>query len=282
MSRRIKTKEPGVYYREARRIGGKGTERVYYVVYKKDGKVQEEKVGRQYANDMTPAKAKRIRSDLIEGRRLPRKTVRAQEEAARQEEAKIIWTIDRLWEQYKESRPKNKSRDTDESRYDKYLKRAFGNKEPHEIISLDTDRLRIRLSKKLAPQTVKHVLNLLTWIVNYGLKHGLCKGLSFSIKKPTVNNETTEDLSSEQLERLMAAINACTNIQIANLMKMTLCSGMRRGELFKLRWDDVDFDRGFIWIRDPKGKKDTPIPMNGAAREILKSHPRVNEHGLRK
>jgi integrase len=49
---------------------------------------------------------------------------------------------------------------------------------------------------------------------------------------------------------------------------------MRRGELFKLKWEDVDFERGFIQIRDPKGGPDQKIPLNNAAREVLASHPR--------
>ena len=35
---RIKTKEPGVYYRVAKRRDREGTEKVYYVVFKKNGK----------------------------------------------------------------------------------------------------------------------------------------------------------------------------------------------------------------------------------------------------
>jgi len=42
-------------------------------------------------------------------------------------------------------------------------------------------------------------------------------------------------------------------------MKMALFSGMRRGELFKLKWEDIDFDRGFILIRTPKGGQDQKI-----------------------
>ena len=56
-SPRHTTNYPGVFYRESKRIGGNGKERVYYIVFKKDGKRIEEKAGRQYANDMTPAKA---------------------------------------------------------------------------------------------------------------------------------------------------------------------------------------------------------------------------------
>ena len=56
---RVKTNYPGVFYRLAERKGKPGEERVYYIVFKHGSKVVEEKVGRQYADDMTEAKASR-------------------------------------------------------------------------------------------------------------------------------------------------------------------------------------------------------------------------------
>jgi integrase len=273
MPKRLKTKYPGVFYRNAKRIGGKGSEKVYYIVFKKDGKVIEEKAGRQFADNMTPAKASSFRSERIEGKRLSRKEKREQEEARKRAKAGK-WTIDRLWQAYKESRPDNKGRATDEGRYKKYIKPVFRNKEPSAILSLDVDRLRIKLLKKLSPQTVKHVLNLLTWIINFGVKRNLCQGISFHIKKPQVNNQKTEDLTQDQLARLLKAIDEDPNIQVANLMKLALFTGMRRGELFNLKWEDIDYERGFITIRDPKGGQDQKIPLNDSARAILSSHPK--------
>src|SRR5665648_359149 len=91
--KRCKTDYPGVFYRDAKRIGGKGTERVYYILFKKDGVLHEEKVGRQYADDVTPARANSIRAERIEGKRRSRKEIR---EAA----AVVKWTVDRLWKEY--------------------------------------------------------------------------------------------------------------------------------------------------------------------------------------
>ena len=102
--RRIKTNYPGVFYREARRIGVKGTEKVYYVVFKKEGKTHEEKVGRQYFDDMTPARAAGIRAELIEGKKLTRKEFRKRQEAQKKVESDK-WTIKRLWEEYKATNP---------------------------------------------------------------------------------------------------------------------------------------------------------------------------------
>ena len=56
-------------------------------------------------------------------------------------------------------------------------------------------------------------------------------------------------------------------------MKMALFTGMRRGEIFKLKWADIDEINGFIKIRDPKGGIDQKIPLNDAARDLLKEHP---------
>ena len=271
MSRRKKTSYPGVFYRESKRIGGKGSEKVYYIVFKKDGKVYEEKAGRQYADDMTPARTAHIRAERIEGKRLSRKEIRQQRDAKKTAEANK-WTLDRLFNEYMSTRPGNKSKTTDQNRYENHLQPVFGNTEPCKIDPLSVDRLRIKLLKKLSPQTVKHVLNLFTWTVNFGVKKNLCKGLSFHVQKPSVSNAKTEDLTPEQLKRLIDAIDKDENIQAQNLMRMALYTGMRRGELFKLKWRDIDSPHGFICIRDPKGGVDQTIPLNDAAREVLRNH----------
>ena len=222
----------------------------------------------------TPARAAGIRSQKIDGKLLTNKEKREAEEAAKKAQEKK-WTIDRLFKEYKKGRKKNKGLKIDEGRYENYLKKPFGDIEPIEIIALDVDRLRIRLLKRKSPQTVAHILNLFTWIVNFGVNKNLCQGFSFHVQKPKVHNEKTEDLTPEQLTKLLKAIENDTNIQAANMMKLTLFTGMRRGEMFKLKWKDINFDRAFISIKDPKGGPDQKIPLNDAARELLESHPRA-------
>lgn len=276
MSKRIKTSYPGVYYREARRIGGKGTERVYYIVFKKNGKVYEEKAGRQYADDMTPARVAGIRAERIEGKRLSRKELRKAEDAQKQAEANR-WTFNRLWTEYKAGKPELKGIVTDENRFQNYIGPLLGDKEPRYLFPLDIDRLRLSLLKTKAPGTVRNVLELVRRIVNFGVKKNLCQGLGFTVEMPRVNNIKTEDLTPQQMSRLLEVIDTDSNIQAANMMKMALFTGMRRGELFKLRWTDIDLDREFIHIRDPKGGPDQVIPLNKSARETLETHPRSDD-----
>lgn len=275
--KRYKTEYKGVFYRIGERIGGKGEEKIYYIVFKKDGKVYEEKAGRQYADDMTPAKASRIRAGRIEGRRKSRKQVREEAKAEKKAEAERM-TINRLWTEYKANKADSKAINTDEGRFEKYLRPSFGDKEPHELIRLDIDRLRIKLLKTLKPQTVKHILGLLKRIVRYGAARQLCRNLKFEIESVKVDNQKTEDLVPEQLKRLLEAIDKSKDIEAANIMRLALLTGMRRGEMFKLKWDDIDFQRGFISIRNPKGGVSQEIPLNEQARQVIKNHPKTSEY----
>ena len=76
-----------------------------------------------------------------------------------------------------------------------------------------------------------------------------------------------------QRRKWMLAAIAATFVVLA-----ALHIGMRRGEIFKLRWNDLDFNRGFILIRDPKGGKSQKIPMNSATRDLLESIQQVDDY----
>jgi integrase len=271
---RFETKYAGVYYIKSKAIGSNKPEKIYYIRYRKNGNMIDEKAGRQYQDDMTPSKASGMRARRIEGKEPTNKERREIEKAKKEAETKK-WTIDRLWEEYKTQKPDSKSLRTDDNRYQKYLKSKFGKKEPKELIQLEIDRIRINLLKKKTPQTVKHVLALLKRIINFGFKKGLSEGINFSIELPKVHNAKTEDLSPEQLTRLLETIENSDNIQAANMMKLALYTGIRRGEMFKLRWSNINFDRDFIHLVDPKGGPDQKIPLNDAAKELLQSHPKT-------
>ena len=260
--------------------------KIYYIRFRKDGKETEEKAGRQFQDNMTPAKANTLRAEKIKGAKLTNQGKRDEIEAQKEAD-ESRWTVARLWEKYKEGRTDhNKALSVDDSRFNKYLKDTIGDKEPKDLLPLDVDRIRVKLLKTKAPQTVKHILGILKRSCNFGFNKMLCPAIPFRIEMPDVDNKKTEDLSAEELHRLLDAIAVDENKQVGNMMLMALYTGMRRGELFKLTWADVDFERGFILIRDPKGGKSQSIPLNGEARRLLEGHERTDskyvfpgEHG---
>lgn len=271
--KRFKTDYPGVYYIEGTKAGTDKPERIYYYYFRKDGRKIEEKAGRQFKHNMTPAKANIIRGQKIDGSKPTNQELREADEAKKKAEANK-WTVNRLWESYKENKTNMKDLKNDQNRFDNYIAPSFGNMEPQEILPLDIKRLENNLLKKKAPATVKNILELLRRIVNFGSKNQLCPAIGFTIEMPRINNEKTEDLTDDQLVSLLTAIEEDTHPQAGDMMLMALYTGIRRGELFKLKWKHINFDREFITLRDPKGGPDQKIPLT-AARELLENHPRT-------
>ena len=56
-----------------------------------------------------------------------------------------------------------------------------------------------------------------------------------------------------------------------------LNTGMRKGELFALKWADVSFESGEIRVRKTKGRRFRVIPMNDLLLGTLRRHPRSSK-----
>ena len=263
---RYQSHYPGVYWILGKTPDGR-EEKIFYIYYRRNGQRVEEKAGRQFRDAMTAARAAQIRTRRIEGD--PSNRVRRQE--ARQRS----WTLTSLWEDYCAHRVRNKGLAVDQSRFAKFIAPSLGHKEPRELAPLDLERLRHGMVKsRYAPQTIKHAVNLLLRLVNHGARLGLCAALPFKAPTLRVHNLKTEDLTREQLASLWRAMDEEPDTIAAAFMRLALVTGLRRGEIFRLRWADVDFDKGFLHLRRPKGGKDQSIPLNQAARQILAALPR--------
>ncbi|MBN1294074.1 MAG: site-specific integrase [Candidatus Latescibacteria bacterium] len=262
---RHKTNYPGVYYINGTTSGTQKIERIFYIMYRKDGKLVEEKAGRQFQDNMTAARASSLRTLRMKGNLPTNKDSRIKKKNEK--------TINQIWELYKEQKFYLKGIKFDNNRYTKHIQQQFGNLLSSEITPYDVDTFRTKIMKTNSTGTVKNVLELLRRIINYGVSKKYSNPLDFKIEFPRVYSQKTEDLNSEQLNKLMKTLEEDNDIQATNFIKMVLFTGMRRGELFRLKWENIDFNRGFIKIVDPKGGKDQEIPLNNATRELLQNHP---------
>lgn len=71
---------------------------------------------------------------------------------------------------------------------------------------------------------------------------------------PKVDNQRTENMNGEQLAAYLKAIDEGPDQNAAALLRLALFTGMRRGALFALRWDDVDFEHKIISLRGDAAK----------------------------
>lgn len=264
--KREKTAYPGVtfYTRE-------DNEKVYYIRYRTGGrgtKETEEPVGTT-TKGMTAAKASQIRAAKMAGKVETNKEKRAAKKAH-----KGLLTLKNLFERYQDSLPAGRGRTTDKGFF-KRLK-TIENKQIKDLVSKDVEQIQKKMEEEgKSPQTVKHVLNLITRTVNYGRKAGLLKQqdlFEFIIKKPTVDVSKTENMNNDTFLMYMKALNEEEDKECAAIIKIAVFTGMRKSAILSLRWENIDFKNKVIELEGKSAKNDKTafIPLNANALAVFK------------
>lgn len=192
-------------------------------------------------------------------------------------------TLNELWSKYLPWAQQNKKTWRDDAyHYQKHLKPEFGEKRLDDITPFHIEAFIIKMKKGVSKRntpysaaTIKHQLLLLTRLYSLSEKWGDYSGDNpcRKVKKPKLNNQVTEFLSEQEIERLLQVLDSWHNKMTVAFILFMLHTGLRRGELFKLQWKDINFDNKAMTLRDPKGKIDQTLPLSDKAVEILKNVP---------
>lgn len=269
----------GVFYVEAPRATRKGMEKVYFIRYRKNGKLIEEKVGGQYKDNMTPAKASSIRGLRIEGS-IPTNQERRDNVKQAKLKEQNSYSLTRIFSLFIEAKSENRSLGDDKTRFRLYVAPVLGKKTVAELATNDIEKIKKKMLKEgKSAQTIKHVLTLVKRLVNFAAKMGYVESIPATLHfdMPVVDNKVTENLTSEQMAKLLQVLDEEENKIFASLILLALFTGMRRGALLNLQWTDLDFERNIITLRGDvaKKKKTEYIPMNEKAKEILLAVPKT-------
>jgi integrase len=265
------SKFQGVYFRESstRRHQGK-PDRCFDIAYKDlAGKLIWEKVG-WLSEGYSPQIAADIRSKRVQA-------VRHGDELPHKRKREI--TFGEVWEKYLEWIKSNKSRSSDdEGYYRKHLEPRFGKKALSKITPLDLETMKTEiLGQGLSPGTAKHNIVLVRQIINKAISWGLWHGENpvKKVKMPKLNNQRERFLSPDDAKLLLEELNNVSK-QTHDIALMSLHTGMRAGEIFSLRWTDIDIPNGFINISETKDSRDgrsRKVFMTESVSQLLGSLP---------
>ncbi len=138
-----------------------------------------------------------------------------------------------------------------------------------------------------ANATRRHRHRHLKAFFNWCLKRGLMEKSPLSdVPKPKKEKKTPAFLSTRDLERLLLAIDAHEEISrdalgkkpdvgwLRDMIRVAVCTGLRRGEAVRLRWQDVDLSSGLLHVRNRDGERtksghERTLPLAGDALEVL-------------
>jgi integrase len=202
-------------------------------------------------------------------------------------EAKLDITFSIYAEQYlKWSREHKRSFKNDQSRM-AVLVEHFGSKRLCDISPMDIERFKIerrksitRTGKPRSLSSVNRELQLLRHVFSFALRDGLIQThpMKGKVELYREDNKIDRYLTEEEESRLLAA---CIG-RYEHLRPIVVCAlhtGMRRGEIFNLKWSNVDFKENLVHVHQPKTGKCRAIHMPVSVRiEIERLLPLAAEH----
>lgn len=273
---RNKTKYPGVYYTEGKSTTGKSIRR-YYVVFKREGKVYEEaaKVLVDGGPDTRPAESPQEASAW--------RSRRIGEVTQQQGKGKPALTVDEIWSKWVEGMKGRGGLHAARSRYKMHVGRFFGKRVASELCTFDVTRFRRDLERNgLAPASVKFCMALLSQLLRWAADQDLIQDPGLKFDYPKFDNQKTESLTPEQIGRYWEVLDAWPDQHIADFFRVMLLTGVRKTALANVRWDDINFENGFLTLRAETSKsgKVKSIPLSAQALSVFKSIPRTEDSDL--
>lgn len=106
---------------------------------------------------------------------------------------------------------------------------------------------REKLESGLAPATVRKIHSTLHKALSQAVSDGLISRNAADVKAPRPALEEMRPLSEGEARTFLDAARASGD-RFESLYVLAITTGLRRGELLGLRWDDVDLERGTLRV----------------------------------
>jgi len=138
-----------------------------------------------------------------------------------------------------------------------------------EITPLMIEKYKSARLEKVKPATINRELNVLGSMFNRAIEWGMMSENPVkNVKKFVVDNRRVRFLSLEEINRLLEA----SSEDLYGILVVALNTGMRKGEILRLKWKYIDFQNGMIYLPSElsKNKYRREIPMNSVLMATLK------------
>ena len=280
----------------------KRLDRYYAIRYQYQGKRIEEGLGWASAGwtvDKAFVKLTELRAAATESSDAPtrlaeerarraEKKREAAEEKKRQEEEKekqkkgAVTVEDFFYDTYlPKVKPDRKGpgRLKDEGHFSLWLSPVIGEKPIKDVTSFDLERVKRNMqAKKKSPRTIQYVFATFRQIWNMARKTKITPGGSSTIvtgASPTlevsltkVKNERDRFLSHEEADALLADLRV-RDVETCHMAALSLYTGMRASEIFRLTWREIELNKGTIRIADTKNDETRRAYITAPVKDVL-------------
>jgi integrase len=140
-----------------------------------------------------------------------------------------------------------------------------------EVTYTDIDRLHRKVTRHGAPYRANRTVALLSKMFSLAIRWRMradnpCAGI-----ERNQEHKRARYLTGAELERLTKVLTEYVDQQAANIVRMLLFTGARRGEVLAMKWADVDLEAG-VWTKPgatTEQKTEHRVPLSAPARQLL-------------
>ena len=93
------------------------------------------------------------------------------------------------------------------------------------------------------------------------------------VRRPPQGRPRDRRLQGDEEKRLLAACRGARNKWLSHFVALAIETGMRRGELLGLLWDNVDLERRTAFLPVTKNGDSRGVPLSSRAVEVLRALP---------
>jgi integrase len=155
------------------------------------------------------------------------------------------------------------------SHIDQYIRPAIGATKIKAVQFEDVTRLHRAITKRGTTTTANRVLSTVSRMFALAVKwryraDNPCKGIARNKE-----NSRERYLTETEGARLLRALDAERDQVNADLLRLALLTGARRGEIIAMRWQDVDLTEGRWTKPHTKAGEKQHVPLNPQACAVL-------------
>jgi integrase len=135
----------------------------------------------------------------------------------------------------------------------------------------DVDRLHRKITKAGHLHRANRVVAVLSRMFSLGARWGMCEGNPCRHIERNHEAKRKRYLTADELGRLIEALNKHSDQSTANIFRLLLLTGARRGEVLSARWADLDLSAG-LWTKPAsttKQAQEHQVPLSAPARLLL-------------
>jgi integrase len=224
---------------------------VWWVRYRFNGKYVHQAVGRDRV--LAERTMEEIRRRIQDGRH----EIKLKDERR---------TFAEMAEEYLEAKSNKRSLRCDRSML-RHLVPVFGPSLVHAITRAEVEAYARARRKEVSGATVNRALALLRCLFNVAIERGYCRDNPVrGIKKCKEAPWRRKYVYGE--DELQALVDAAAP-HLRPILAVAVGTGLRKGDILGLRWNDVDFGHGVITLYMQKTEEGIEVPMLPMVREVL-------------